>query len=47
VENAVGHINMTVDEAKKMAEEIFREMGAGDDVKVSNIYYINIPKVVI
>ena len=37
-------IRMTPEEAIEIAEHTFKEMGAGNDVKVSNIYYVDIPK---
>ena len=44
VENAEGKIVMTPEEAIKIAEDTFHNMGAGDDVRVSNIYYLYIPE---
>ena len=44
VKNAEGKINLTPDEAIKIAEDTFHNMGAGDDVRVSNIYYLYIPE---
>jgi hypothetical protein len=37
-------MTMTPNEAKKIAEDIFNKLGAGDDVKVSGIYYVRIPE---
>ena len=37
-------IQMTPEEAIEIAERTFKEMGAGDDVQVANIYYVDIPK---
>ena len=37
-------INMSPDEAIELAETTFKNMGAGDNVKVSNIYYLEIPE---
>ena len=37
-------MTMTPEEAIKIAEEIFHVMGAGDDAKVSDIYYVEIPQ---
>ena len=44
VEKAEGKITMTPEEAIKIAEETFHNMGAGDDVRVSNVYYLYIPE---
>jgi hypothetical protein len=44
VEEAEGKITMTPDEAIKIAEDTFHNMGAGDDVRVSNVYYLYIPE---
>lgn len=42
VENAKGKINMTPEEAKNMATDVYKKLGAGDDVRVSRIYYVKV-----
>ena len=43
-ENAKGKITMSPQEAANLAEETFHSLGAGENVKVSNIYYLYIPE---
>lgn len=44
VENAEGKISMAPEEAIKLAEDTFHSLGAGDDVRVSDIFYLYVPE---
>ena len=44
VANAEGKISMTPEEAIKLAEDTFHSLGAGDDVRVSDIFYLYVPE---
>ena len=44
VENAEGNISMTPGEAISLAEDTFHGLGAGDDIWVSDIFYLYVPE---